>query len=387
MPHMTHFDQKIIVRTMALLFLTGFPLYAAAPLFARFSTDRTPIHAGEAFQITLSILYTGESLAPQISIEGLPAPEQLQLYPFEELPGETRSIEGRPYDVRSFKAWARAPKSGTVLLNPKLGGTYIQTTRSFFFMQESRRPTSIPVEPLALSIQPLPPNGRPSNFSGLAGVFSFHVTATPLHIALGDLVMLTFTVEGDLLPDTYSKPGLTQGPDLKVYELKPVPGECTPTRHVFTQTVVPTHSSLTAIPVCSWSFFDTREGRYKTLTSGPFPLHYHLERPPAHQVYSPPKTNASTGTTNDYGCSNSSSNDVPSLNLGWQWMRFEKKETIGGKEEVQAYLAPSDASKRLFVIKPGTPVTTGATHDLWIYISTPEGMGWIPASTLRNPSP
>lgn len=381
---MTLLDQKIIIRTVALVLLTYLPLNAAAPLFARLSTDRNTIYSGEAFQIVLSIFLTGDTLAPQISIDGLPAPEQLQLYPFQELPIETSTIEGRPYEVRRFKAWARAPKAGQVLLHPKLGGTYIQTTRSFFFMQESRRPTSIPSEPFNLLILPLPSNGQPSDFSGLAGLFTFSATATPLDIALGDLITLTLTVEGDLLPDSYVKPGLIQAPDCKVYELKPLSSDCTPTRHVFTQTVVPTRTSLTALPACSLSYFDTRAGRYKTLTSGPFPLRYHFERPPVQTVYSPTPTALTTRTTTGSGSSVSHPEYIPTQSRFLRWMRSGKYGIINGEEETQVFLAPSDSSKRLFTIKPGVSVFTGAIHENWIYISAPDGMGWIPVTSIRR---
>jgi hypothetical protein len=383
MQHMHTFDQ-ILGRTLAgaLLFLSlCLPAFSASPLFARFSTDRATIHAGEAFQVTLAIHITGETLAPQISIDALPPPDQLQLYPFQELPRETATIDGLPYEVRKFRAWARAPKAGSVSLSPRLSGTFIQTTRSFFMMQESRRPASIPVEPRLISIRALPETGRPPDFSGLVGHFTFSAIPPPLNIALGDLITITFTIEGDLLPDTYLRPTIKPGPDLKVYELKPAGNDSTPVRHVFNQTLVPCTTNLTALPTCSLSFFDTLNMRYETLRAGPFPIHYHAEHAPAQSIYTPNPTHSATVTPNRVGRSTESVSGSLWRRLGQQ-LKQEKGGTIIGNDDVQAWLAPSESSTKLFTLKPGATVSIGATNENWLYVSSPSGAGWIPFGSV-----
>jgi len=372
------FDQKFgsgVIATL-IVFMLCFPALSAAPLFARFSTDRAIIHAGEAFQITLAIHITGETLAPQISIDGLPPADPFQIYPFQELPVETVTLDGLPYEVRKFRAWARVSKAGSVSLAPRLNGTFIQTTRTFFMMQESRRPANIPVEALTLTIHPLPESGRPMNFSGLVGHFNFSVTPVPLNIALGDLITVTFKVEGDLLPATYLKPGVQSLPELKVYELKPVVGESTPSRHVFSQTIVPGNSNLAAIPACSLSFYDTQQMRYKTLIAGPFPIHFHAERAPVQSVYSTPQA-ANKGEASNL-MKNAPLGGGPSMSFRfWHWLKNENTATVIGRDAVQVFFAPSETSQKLFTIKPGTSLTHGETTDGWIYISTPDGMGWV----------
>lgn len=365
----------------SLIFLaTCSPSFSAAPLFARFSSDRTNIYAGEAFQITLAIHVTGETLAPKISIDALPNPDQLRLYPFQELPTETITLNGHPYEVRKFRAWARAPKAGSVSLSPRLDGNFIQTTRSFFFMQESRRPANIPVEPMTLTILPLPEAGRPADFSGLVGHFHFSVLPTPLNIALGDLISTTFTIEGDLLPDTYLKPAIKECPGLKVYDLKTAASESTPNRHVYSQTLVPGTSTLTAIPACSLSYFDTRQMRYKTLTAGPFPLRFHSEHTPVQTVYSPtqPPVIPATNSMESPG----HLEKQPVWEQLRQWVTHEKKAVITEKTDVQVFLAPSESSQKLFTLKPGTAVVIQTTNENWTGITTPDGIGWLPTSAI-----
>ncbi|MEI6167019.1 MAG: hypothetical protein WCS52_07475 [bacterium] len=387
MQHMYTFGQ-ILGRTLAggLLFLSlCLPAISAPPLFARFSTDRSTIYEGEAFQLTLAIHVTGETLAPQISIDALPAPDQMQLYPFQELPRETTTLDGLPYEVRKFRAWARAAKAGPVSLSPRLSGTFIQTTRSFFMMQESRRPASIPVETRVISIRPLPETGRPPDFSGLVGRFTFSAIPAPLNIALGDLITITYTIEGDLLPDTYLRPNIKPGPDLKVYELKPAGNESTLVRQVFNQTLVPCNSNLTALPACSLSYFDTRNMRYETLTAGPFPIHYHSEHAPAQSIYTPAPTHSNTVTPNLSEKSTENAGDSIWHRLDQQ-LRQGKGGTISGNDDVQVWLAPSEASLKLFRLKPGATVSLGATNENWIYVSSPSGSGWIPVAVIEKPT-
>lgn len=386
MPHMRRFDQKLgkVVVASWLYSALCLSAFSAQPLFVRFSTDRNTIHVGEAFQITMAIHVTGETLDKQISIDALPSPDVLRLYPFEELPIETVILDGHSYEVRKFRAWARAAQSGSIFLTPQMNGTLIQTTRSFFFMQESRRTVGIPVEPATLSILPLPKTGRPADFSGLVGRFTFSVIPSPLNIAPGDLITVVFTIEGDLLPDNYLKPEIKPANGLKTYEVKAITAESTPARHVFNQTVIPDDSSVATLPACSLSYFDSRDARYKTLTAGPFPIRYHADRVTEQAVYTPTQSLSKAVTTNISGDTGTS---LPQAETAWSrlWHTLRHEETgfICGKLEIQAYLAPSESSKKLFALKPGTTVTYGKPTDGWVRVSTTDGMGWIPEAAIN----
>ena len=295
------FDQKLgfLMTCLAASMMVAPGMSRSAPAtVARFSSDRGALYAGEAFQLTLTIYISGETLDKQINIANLPAPTDLQLRSFEELPLETEVHDGRAYEVRKFRTWARPSKAGSLVLAPRLDGTTIQTTRAFFMVQEMRQPLSIPVEPFTLTIHPVPLLGRPAGFSGLAGSFSFTVQAKPLDIAEGDLITLTYTIAGDWLPDTFPKPSIRTGKGLKAYELKPIPEDCSPTKQVYQQTVVPENSSVTSVPACSFSYFDTRTAGYKTQTGGPFRIRYHVEHILPQPIYAPIQPEKGSGENN-----------------------------------------------------------------------------------------
>jgi hypothetical protein len=346
-------------------------------LFVRFSTDREGLYSGESFQLTLAIHISGMNLDKPVAITGLPPTDQLRLGPFQELPIETVTLEGRPYEVRRFRCRAEARQDGLLLLSPTLEGTLIQETRSHFFVQRQQRPVSLPVQPLSLVIRPLPEAGRPADFSGAVGRFSLQATAVPLDVAVGDLITVTLRLEGEKLPDLFAPPRIPEGPGLRTYEMKPVPEETSGTQHVFRQTVVALDPSVPALPAITFTFFDARGGLYRTLTAGPFPLTFHSERMTAQPVYAPLTSSATIKPA--------LASAPPSPRTGGWFERLANKllrrqpVIISGDRDLIVRMAPSDSSKTLFTLTPGSTVYREASFEGWIRISCPNGIGWIPA--------
>jgi hypothetical protein len=371
----------LILAVAGCLNQTAFP---ESPVTAHFSMDRSRIHAGEAFLLTLEFRISGDTLDKEISIAALPPPGELQLRSFEELPNETVVEGAKSTEIRRFRTWARVKNPGSMTLAPRLDGTLIQTSRTLFIMQQVRRPIHIPAEPFPLTALPLPGTGRPPQFSGLVGNYTFSVKAAPLDIALGDLITLTFTVEGDWLPETFSIPQAVSLPGLKVYDAKPVPSESSPTRQVFRQIVIPQESFIKALPAFSLTCFDSRESRYKTLISGPFPITLHAERPPNHPVYIP--TQALTGCTTQTAPPPATLD--PSPPDSW-WIRAgnrlqgHQRLVIQGDTDTTARFAPSDSARELFTLQPGTPVTVDSSSAEWVRISCSLGIGWIPKKSAK----
>jgi hypothetical protein len=351
-------------------------------LVARFSADRDGIYAGETFQLTLSLLISGETLDRPVSISGLPPADQLRLGPFQELPIENVTLEGRIYENRRFRCRAKAQSAGAIVLMPGLQGTLIQESRSYFFVQRQQRPVAVPVEPLTLIILPLPDTGRPPDFSGAVGRFSFQATAAPLDIAIGDLITVTLKIDGEGLPDPFTPPRVPDTPGLKVYEIKPVPEESSGSQCVFRQTVVPADASVQTIPALAFTFFDARAGHYRTQTSGPFPLTFHAERAPVQPIYSPPPSAVAT--------SPAVSPSVPPTRPASGGLQRLKNRilrrqpaVIRGNREVAIRLAPSDSSKALFTLKPGATVFRESASGAWVRISCREGIGWVAETDLE----
>jgi hypothetical protein len=289
-----------VIRWLACgLAATGSTLPAQSPrpnLFAVLVADREEVYVGEMFHLTLAVYVTGATLGRQIMISDLPPAERLRIAPFEELPIEKATIEGRDYELRKYRCAAHAPAPGTLRLAPSLRGALIEVVRSYFFVHQQERPVDIPVDLRTLEVLPLPESGRPSDFSGAVGTFALKAEASPRDVAVGDLVTLAIEVAGDGLLDGVTPPSVAVGPDFRTYELKVVSRVGSAGRRLFEQTVVPLTTNAASFGPVRFSVFDPRVRAYRTLTAGPFTLAFHPERAASYQVYVPP-TAAATGMT------------------------------------------------------------------------------------------
>lgn len=363
------------------LILAPIASHAAPDRFARFSTQPSRIYAGQFFDLTLAIYNAGDTLDKSITISGMPPPDTLRCEPFQELALQQEVAENRIYEVRRFRAQAMAPVPGRLSLSPALQGTLIRESRSYFFVQRQTTPVSFSAEIFPLTILPLPEEGRPSTFSGAVGEFRLRAKASPLDIAVGDLVTVEVRIEGMGLPEALPPPTLPPVDGLKAYDARPIPAESSAAARTFRQTVVPVDQSLSALPALSFTFFNARTGRYETQTAGPFPLTFHAERTAIQPVYTP-RTNAAGATP-----------PPPRSETPGIWQRFLPAigrthiEQVSVPHDTEVRLAPADDAIVLFTLKRNMNVRVESRFEEWIRIESPEGTGWIrkPAMTRVLP--
>lgn len=200
-------------------------------------------------------------------------------------------LDGRPYATLSFRKILVPRTAGVLDIAPasvsfKALTGYRQRRNPFgddffsgFFNDRLRqgmyRQGTATANALALTVQDLPAQGRPADFSGLVGDYRIETSATPLTVNVGDPVTLTVAVSGPEFPDLVELPPLQRQPDL-VRDFK-VPsdmaaGELSGKRKVFTQTIRPLRADVTAVPPLLLSCFNPRTGTYETVRSAPIPL-------------------------------------------------------------------------------------------------------------------
>lgn len=139
-------------------------------------------------------------------------------------------------------------------------------------------------EPLALTVDPLPAEGRPDGFSGLVGRFEVAATAAPEDAKVGDPIAVEVTVSGSGDLSSLAKLDLAHldaGGDFRVaaQRVERSAGRF-PSRATFRATVRALHDSVSAIPPVRLSYFDPQRGAYVEAASSPIPL----EVQPARQV-------------------------------------------------------------------------------------------------------
>lgn len=354
---------------------------AAPAVFARLAADREGIYRGEQFRLTLSVFTSGETLGRQIAVAGLPPDTVLSWAPFEEMPNESSVIEGRVYDVRRYRTRARALQAGPLRLEPRLQGTLLQVTRTYWLTHTQEQPLVIPVEPLLLDIRTVPESGRPAAFSGAIGTLDFSAQAAPLEVALGDLVTVTMTVSGEGVDAPFNPPAVTAVPGFKVYDVQPVTPPPAPDIRVFTQTVVPAEPSAIRIPAVAFTFFNPREQTYITRSAGPFPIVFHAERMPTNTVYRPPSTSAPSLT--GLAAADSQAEGPGALVRAWQRLTGQRFAATRTGADTTARFAPASDAAVLFTLKAARRVRIDQATQGWVRIACREGVGWVPADSLK----
>jgi len=148
----------------------------------------------------------------------LPPKSKLHLDKFRELPVERKTMENQTREVRGYRCEARAMSPGIIEVSPTLRVTILTKRRLFIGSTWQETPYDIRVKPLMLSVIPLPETGKPGNFSGAVGQFSFDVEVIPSNVAVGDLIAVVMRVRGKGYLEEISPPSVSPGRHFKVYD-------------------------------------------------------------------------------------------------------------------------------------------------------------------------
>lgn len=126
-----------------------------------------------------------------------------------------------------------------------------------------------------VTVLPLPAQGRPDDFSGAVGRFTFEVKAQPTDVGPGDPITLTMTVQGRGNFDRVQAPPLSTNDAWKSYTptVRLIPGAAPGQgAKIFEQAIIAKDPATRAIPSLAFSFFDPDKKQYQTLRSAPIPL-------------------------------------------------------------------------------------------------------------------
>lgn len=145
------------------------------------------------------------------------------------------------------------------------------------FIGGEQRKLEITSDPLNLTVLPLPEAGKPADFSGAVGSFDFEVKASPLDVAAGDPVTVTFTMRGTGSLDNVTPPAIPASDGLRVYPPQQTsaggkPAAANVAQRTFEQVVIPERAGTLDLPALRFSFFDPATGTYRTASHPVIPL-------------------------------------------------------------------------------------------------------------------
>src|SRR5438874_5118709 len=245
---------------------------------------------------------------PEISGQGFTA-EKLQQS------GQTsESINGRPYDVVTYKSAIAAARAGKFELGPVKAKAQVIVPRARsvprsrgrspfdlfdlddpfsdpffsnpFAQMGERREVEIKSDPVALEVKPLPRNAPPS-FSGAIGNFAMTTDANPKSVQMGDPITVTSAISGRGNFGRVNAPVLEDErgwhkypPSSKFKQDDEVGISGTKTF----ETVLSPNEKRQTLPVLAFSYFDPVKEQYVTLRSEPIAISVQGGAAPAPSV-------------------------------------------------------------------------------------------------------
>lgn len=195
----------------------------------------------------------------------------------KQLVAEQGTFNGEPVRYVVLRKTVLYPqKSGKLVIEPLSLDLDIQvpTGRRDWFgraqiTQENKR-VSAGVK--TINVKPLPEAGKPDDFSGAVGSFDFKVKPSKTMLRNGESLDLTVSVSGKGNLKLFDLPKPVVPSALEMYD--PVRKENVQTplsgmngKISDTYTIVPTYKGNYPVKPMSFSYFDIRSGRYKTITS------------------------------------------------------------------------------------------------------------------------
>ncbi|MBE9488718.1 MAG: protein BatD [Bacteroidetes bacterium] len=195
----------------------------------------------------------------------------------KELKLENGTYKGEDYHYVVVRKMVLYPqKTGKLELEP-LSLTIsidVPTNRRDFFggrvMQTVHKTIATPSR--TITVKTLPESGKPDNFTGAVGDYNFKVTTTKKELTATEALQATIEVSGKGNLKLFKLPRLTLPSSLEVYEPEHVEKVSTNLNGMQgkisdSYTIVPSYQGKYPIPSISFSYFDLKTERYKTISS------------------------------------------------------------------------------------------------------------------------
>jgi hypothetical protein len=261
-----------------------------------FASNSSPLQ-GEGIVVTYKI-FTKVPIA-QINISKLSSFSgfwsQNLMKENDKLQQTTQIIDGEQYVIADIRKIALFPlKSGRLIIDPLELACVAQVRRqtktrtgdpffddffndSFFNSGVANVEKNLKSNPIIITVRPLPEVGKPADFSGAVGNFTFRSEVDKTRLKTNEAVTLKCTVSGKGNIQLIDKMNVTFPPDFESYDPKVTSDiQTTPAgisgNQVFEYLMIPRKPGQFKIKPISFSYFDLDKKRFVTLTSPEFSL-------------------------------------------------------------------------------------------------------------------
>jgi hypothetical protein len=200
--------------------------------------------------------------------------QNIEIKGFDILKGMYKGEEYRYVVLRKTVLYPQ--KTGKLKLEPLVLDISVElpSGRADIFGRQimTKVPKTVTAGSRTINVKPLPEKGKPADFKGAVGDFSFSVKTTKSQLNATESLQAKIQVSGKGNLKLFELPKLTVPSSLEVYEpeheenvrtnLSGMQGSISDT-----YTIVPQYRGKYPVPSISFSFFDLKTERYKRITS------------------------------------------------------------------------------------------------------------------------
>ena len=238
------------------------------PAFLNVDVPERTVYIGQSIPVTIEI-YHDDSCSrptwPEIEAAGFKLEDKEQGRTYQMM------LYGRRFSVTETFRVAVPLKTGKLTLGPATGSVQKMSGSFGSLMGFSNDQIRITGEAVEIECIPFPEENQPESFNGAVGS-EFVVTykASPLSLNFGDPVTVNINIAGQgniseiQLPDTFEFSQFKTYPaktDSMIVDKLKMQG-----RKNFEFVVIPQESGISALPDLGFSYFDTTNKTYKTIT-------------------------------------------------------------------------------------------------------------------------
>ncbi|MFC1683829.1 BatD family protein, partial [Candidatus Zixiibacteriota bacterium] len=190
-------------------------------LFLRAEFDRKKAYPGQQITVTY-VLYNRTSLG-NVQYGQLPTFSGFwteEIYNADRLNFQDQVVGGKRYQVAVLKKLALFPTtSGQVKVDPMelVCDLRVRGRDIFDFFGRSKR-VRVTNQPVTITVQPLPAEGKPSGFTGTVGQYTIKASVDSHRIRAGEPLELTVRISGQGNLKTVPAPQLPSLEDFKIFE-------------------------------------------------------------------------------------------------------------------------------------------------------------------------
>ena len=264
--------------------------YTDDALAVTLTPSKKSVYEGEQFNVTLGF-HTYEHFEGGLQATDMNTGDDFIVHRSDLSTMKFEPVEGNRREMQASAkfAWLASTKSGNLQIPPfkfkytkrgepkvveenkQMGG---MTFSSRSIKQESVE-TETQTPTINITVKPLPTEGKPADFSGMVGNYSFSADFDRTNLKVGEAMTLSISIKGDGLPGSITDPKL---PDFG--EFRSVPPENELNKKIVGNKVITTKNIRVflypkkkgefTIPEITYSWFNPSKKKYETAKAGPW---------------------------------------------------------------------------------------------------------------------